>query len=30
MPLNLAWDNDPAPDRDSVDTLWLLTLGYTW
>lgn len=30
MQLNLEWDNDPAPDRDSVDTLWLLTLGYKW
>lgn len=30
LQLNLEWDNDPAPDRDSVDSLWLLTLGYKW
>jgi len=30
LQLNLEWDNQPAPDRDRVDSLWLLTLGYKW
>lgn len=30
LQLNLEWDNDPAPDRNPVDALWLLTLGYKW
>jgi putative salt-induced outer membrane protein YdiY len=28
--LNLDWDNEPAPGRESTDETWLFTLGYAW
>jgi putative salt-induced outer membrane protein YdiY len=28
--LNLDWDGNPAPGRDSVDQTVILSLGYTW
>ena len=28
--LNLDWEREPAPGRKSVDTTWLLGLGYDW
>lgn len=28
--LNLDWDGNPAPGRDSIDQTVILSLGYTW